>query len=90
MPTSIRQWLESLATLFDSPDVREVNNRPLLTDADFHYEYYASTKVTLDTCARVRRVLCEQLRLCNTIPTDNVAALFPDIDIAEVFYVSWS
>jgi hypothetical protein len=61
-----------------------MNNRPLLTDADFHREYYANTAVTQDTCARIRRILCEQLRLSNTRPDDNVATLFPDLDIGEV------
>ena len=86
MPIGLRQWLESITTLFDSPDVRAINKRPSLTDADFHREYYANTEVTQDTCARVRRILCEQLRLFNTRPADNVATLFPDIDLGEVCF----
>jgi hypothetical protein len=86
MPIRIRQLLESIETLFDSPDVLAINKRPSLTDADFHREYYAHSVVTQETCARVRRVLCEQLRLANTRPEDNVAKLFPDIDLGEVCF----
>jgi hypothetical protein len=86
MPIKLRQWLESITSLLDSPDVRAANNRPSLTDADFHREYYVNTEVTQDTCARVRRVLREQLRLSNTRPADNVATLFPDIDLGEVCF----
>lgn len=86
MPIGLRQLLESITTLFDSPDVLAINKRPSLTDADFHREYYANTVVTQETCARVRRVLSVQLRLANTRPEDNVAKLFPDIDLGEVCF----
>ena len=72
--------------MLDSPEVRAINNRPLLTDADFHREYFSGTEVTLGTCVGVRKVLCQQLHLCNTRPADNVASLFPDLDICEVCY----
>ncbi len=86
MAIRLRQWLEMFASLFDSPAVRAISHRTPLTDADFHRQYYANTEVTQDTCAGVRRVLREQLRLCNTIPTDNIAMLYPDIDIGEVCF----
>jgi hypothetical protein len=80
------RWLNAMFEYFDSPGVRAVNHRPLLTDADFHRNFYSHTSVKYDTCGGVRRVLCEQLRLCNTTPTDNVSDLFPDIDIGELCF----
>lgn len=82
----LRQWIELIANWFESPDIRAIKNRPTLPDADFHQEYYANTKVTCDTCAVVRRVLREQLGLSNTRPSDNIATLFPDLDIGEVCF----
>jgi hypothetical protein len=61
-------------------------DRPALSDEDFYHRFYADSEVTLETCARVRRVLCEQLRMCNTLPDDNVALIFGDVDIAEVCF----
>jgi hypothetical protein len=82
---AIRWWK---ATFFAgaSHQLKEINNRPQLTDADFYRRFYADTDVAFDTCTRVRHVLCQQLRLCNPNPSDNVAMLFPDIDIGEVCF----
>lgn len=63
-----------------------MNSRPSITDDEFHRKYYANTEVTVDTCARVRCVLRQQLRLANVEPMDNVAKLFPDIDLGEVCF----
>ena len=86
MAINLRRWLEQLATLFDSPTVREINKRPVVSDDDFHREYFLDTDITVDTCRRVRRVLCKQLQLCNTRPTDNVATLAPDIGFDDVCF----
>lgn len=62
------------------------SDRETLSDTDFHQRFYRDSDVTLETCAGVRRVLCEQLRMCNTLPADNVADVFDDVDIAEVCF----
>ena len=76
--------------LFTSSNEREyfdlVAKRPAITDDEFHVTHYQNTDITLDTCTRVRRVLCEQLRMCNTLPHDNVAVVYDDVDIAEVCF----
>lgn len=64
----------------------EIENREVLGDTDFYIRYYADSDVTLYTCTGVRRVLCKQLNLCNSLPSDNIATLFPDVDIDEVFF----
>ena len=86
MATRLRRRLETLRTFFDSPNVREINNRQVISDTSFHLAYYANTEITYETCVGVRSVLFEQLRLYNTIPTDNIAALFPDIELGEVYF----
>ena len=63
-----------------------IAKREAVSDDDFYRDRYADTDVTLDTCARVRRVLCEQLRMCNTLPDDNVANIFKDLGIGEVCF----
>ena len=63
-----------------------ISGRDAVSDDTFHRNHYAKSEITLDTCARVRRVLCEQLRMCNTLPHDNVATVFGDIDIGEVCF----
>ena len=78
------RWLKTVAGAAKQP--KEISTRVPLPDADFHRQFYADTDVTLDTCAGVRCVLREQLRLCNTRPNDNVATLFPDVDIGEVCF----
>ena len=60
--------------------------RPAISDAEFYQRYYADSEVTLETCVGVRRVLCEQLGMCNTLPDDNVALVFDDLDIAEICF----
>ena len=60
--------------------------RPVLSDTDFHQRFYADSEVTPETCEGVRRVLCEQLRMCNTLPDDNVARIFDDVDVAEICF----
>ena len=45
-------------------------DRPALSNTDFHQRFYADSEVTLETCAGVRRVLCEQLKMCNTLPDE--------------------
>ncbi len=62
-----------------------IKKRESISDDAFYRDYYANTDVTLNTCARVRRVLCEQLRMCNTLPNDNVA-IVSDVDIGEVCF----
>lgn len=66
---------------FDSIAKREV-----VTDDSLYRDRYKDSDVTRDTCARVRRVLCEQLRMCNTLPRDNVATVFSDVCIGEVCF----
>lgn len=80
------RWCKGIAFAGVSQQLKAINDRPQLSDAAFYRRFYAGTSVTLDTCARVRHVLCQQLRLCNTNPSDNVAMLFPDIDIGEVCF----
>ena len=63
-----------------------ISDRPAISDADFYQRFYADSEVTLETCAGVRRVLCHQLGMCNTLPDDNVALVFGDIDIADVCF----
>ncbi|MEM7784605.1 MAG: hypothetical protein AAF623_14745 [Planctomycetota bacterium] len=78
------------SNLFPSSNEHEyfklVAKRPAITDDEFYITHYQNTDITLDTCTRVRRVLCEQLRMCNTIPNDNVAVVYDDIDIVEVCF----
>ena len=64
----------------------EIENRPILSDADFYLLHYQDTDVSRDTCVGVRRIICQQLKLCNTLPSDKLEMLFPDIDIADVCY----
>ncbi len=45
-----------------------IANRASVSDDAFHREYYANSRVTLETCVRVRRVLCEQLRSATHFP----------------------
>lgn len=61
-------------------------SRPTLSDADFHRRFYADTEIAQETCAGVRRVLCEQLQMCNTLPDDNFGLVFEDVDLAEVCF----
>ena len=63
-----------------------IANRDIISDDVFYREYYSHSNVTLDTCVRIRRVLCEQLRMCNSLPHDNVASIFEDVDIGEVCF----
>lgn len=63
-----------------------LRSRDPISDATFHQDHYSNSKITFDTCARVRRVLCDQLRMCNTLPSDNVARIFEDVDISEVCF----
>lgn len=75
--------LHGFANRLDSRQVREVNGRPRLSEDDFHREYYSRTDVSPDTCAGVRCIILEQLRLRETRPSDNIAVL-SDIDIGEI------
>ena len=61
-------------------------DRSELSDRDFHQRFYAASNVSPQACSGVRRVLCEQLNMCNTLPNDNVAIVFDDVDIAEVCF----
>ena len=84
-----REWTRNLFRLLTTTASERAYfdtcaDRPALSDADFHQWFYADSEVTQETCAGVRRVLCEQLRMCNTLPDDNVAHVFDDVDIAEV------
>ena len=58
----------------------------MVADHEFHRKQYLNSAVTLDTCARIRRVLCEQLRMCDPLPNDNVALVYDDIEIAEICF----
>ena len=60
--------------------------RKSVSDEAFYRDYYSNTYVSIDTCVRVRRVLCEQLRMCNTLPHDNVAIVFDDVGIGEICF----
>ena len=82
-------FLRRLARLFLTSSERAYmdacEERPALSDAEFHQRYYADSGVTAGLCAGVRRVLCEQLGVRNVLPDDNVALIF-DVDISDILF----
>lgn len=84
----LRQIVERLYHLtLDSAPRRyfdSCKDREPLSDEQFYHRFYANTPVTYDTCCQVRRTLQTQLCINNPRPDDNLARIYPDVDLAEI------
>ena len=66
--------------------LRELKERPEISDAIFFSRYYAATEIPITIIGGVRRSLVKQYPLASRVlPEDNIQRLDDELDFAEVF-----
>jgi hypothetical protein len=58
--------------------------RESITDDEFAIRHYTGTGIPPEIAIRVRGILHAKLGLPNLVPSDNLAAILPDVDFAEI------